>query len=156
MGNNEYFTTFYTNEVVNFTNLNNLFWDVQMHYTKVLRGNNDFELGASPTLTELVTGHPVSRYKHGDLFDFSMDLLYPVTKSLAIGPSYSVLDQVTNDTWNGSTVKNSGEFGMAAGFGGQYRLPLGDVQLKYLRSFSVRNMPAYNIFIAKLVIPFFL
>jgi hypothetical protein len=45
---------------------------------------------------------------------------------------------------------------MAAGFGGQYRLPLGDVQLKYLRSFSVRNMPAYNIFIAKLVIPFFL
>jgi hypothetical protein len=156
IGSNQYSATLYTNEVFTFTNLNNLFVDLQMHYTKVLRGNNDFMAFASPDLTKAITGQPISSYKNGDVFDANVDALYPVTKNLAIGPSFSILDQVTNDTWNGTALKNDGEFGMAAGFGAQYRFPMASAQVKYLRSFDVRNMPAYNMFIAKLVIPFFL
>ncbi len=153
IGSNEYSMTFLANPIITFPKLNNLYWDTEFQFTKVLRGNNNFLVGASPSLTAKITGANTSDYTNGSLLTINTDLLLPVTKNLAIGPSFSVLDQVSNDRWNGHAVENSGEFSMGAGFGFQYRFQKINFQVKYLRSFDVRNMPSYNTVWAQFSIP---
>lgn len=154
IGSNEYGATFYTNDCVTLNSLGGLFLNMQMHYTHILSGNHDFLLGGSAALTETITGGPVATYEHGDIFDLNIDALYPVTQALVGGPSFSVMDQLEGDRLNGGTVKNSGQFALAAGASIQYSLPPATLQLKYLRTIEARNMPAYNSFVVNAAVPF--
>jgi hypothetical protein len=140
---------------MNFPKVNNLFWEIDYEYIHALRGNNQFVVGASPELTTLLTGGPNSTYTTGDINFVTNDVNYFVTPKLAIGPAFAMMTQLTNDTWNGADVKNSGEFALAAGFSFQYKIVPGvNAQVKYMRTFDVRNMPQYNIVWAQLSFPF--
>jgi hypothetical protein len=155
VGSNEYAFMLIEDPILIFPHLAGMYWNTQIDYAQVIRANNDFVVKANPAETALITGQPVSTYQTGKLLAINTDILFHVTPKLAIGPEFSMLDQLSNDTWNGSPVQNSGQFALGAGFGINYVLAHHiDVQVKYLRSFDVRNMPRYNVVIAKLGIPF--
>jgi hypothetical protein len=154
IGNNEYFTTLYTNECITLYNLNNLFLNIQMHYTHILQSNNNFSIAGSKSLTDLITGSSTASYNNGDIFDFNLDVLYPFTQRLVGGASFSVMRQISDDKLNGLTILNSGQSALAVGGSIQYALPYGLLQLKYLRSLQARNMPAYNSFVVNTLFPF--
>jgi hypothetical protein len=157
VGNNEYTFAFLTNPVITFPKLNNLFFQSQLQYTHTLVGNNDFRLGGSPQLTAELSGTPTATYATGDLLTINSDLIFPITPKLNMGPTFSWMDQLTNDRWNNKTVKNSGIFALAAGVTMQYRVtPFLALRFRYLRSFDNRNMPQYNVVFADLAMPFLL
>lgn len=154
IGSNEYSMTVLANPIVTFPNFDHLFLDTEFQYTHTIRGNNRFRIGGNEAATLKLVGAPSSTYSTGDLFTINADVLVPVTPRLALGPSFAVLDQLTNDTWSGSTVSNSGEFLLGAGFGLQYRFNGINFQVKYLRSFHARNTPRYNTVWAQFSVPF--
>lgn len=153
VGSNEFGFSTYGVAVMTFPKLDNLYSSTLMEYTHTISGNTAFVAG-TPALTQMLTGSPSGTYTTGDLFTFNTDLLYPVTPVLAIGPSFSFLDQVSDDTWNGATVHNSGQFAAGAGFGFQYRRPGMNFQVKYINTFTATNMPKYNVIAAQVSIPF--
>lgn len=154
VGSNEVALSAFAIPILTFPTLNNLYSDTLIEYTHTISGNNDFVVAGSSGLNQLLTGKPSGNYSTGDLFTFNTDLLYPVLPDLAIGPSLAIEDQTTNDSWNGSTVHNSGQFAAGAGAGFQYRRPGINFQVKYITTFSAENMPRYNIIWAQLSLPF--
>jgi hypothetical protein len=154
VGSNEYSFTMLLNPIFTFPKLNNFYVESQLHYTHVIGQNNDFRVVGSENLTAFLTGVPTSSYKTGDLFTANFDTAYPITDKLTFGPTFSVMDQLSNDQWNGQTVHNSGIFALGAGVSMQYQLKPLTFRVKYSRSFSVRNMPQYNVVWAEFSLPF--
>lgn len=154
VGSNEFAISALGVSILTFPTLNNLYSSTLLEFTHTISGNSDFVIGASSGLNQLLTGRASGTYTTGDLFTINTDLLYPVTPTLAIGPSLAVEDQLSDDTWNGATVHNSGQFAAGAGVGFQYRRPGINFQVKYINTFSAENMPKYNVIWAQFSLPF--
>ena len=133
LGSNAYGITTFSEWWVNFPKFHN----IQIHAFNIYMVN----FNNSNFNTTAIDGQPTGSYRTGQQLILNYDVSYPFDgNKLRVGPLFSLLQQVTNDKLNGSTVYNSKEHVVATG-AELYYSPNHSLNFsaKYFQDVSVRN-----------------
>jgi hypothetical protein len=113
----------------------------------------DWQLGLK-FMYDINLKNTATDYKSGDAFHMDYLLARQVTKSLSLGVSGYVFQQLTNDKISGNSVVDSKSRAYGIGPALSYQLGSVNLQAHYQHEFGVRNRPEGDKLWLKAVIPF--